>query len=87
MKHSEVHQNWTIRPARIEEHVALTELALRSVRGGWGYSDEFMAWEPEAIIVVPDHIRRGITNVLESDGRVLGFYVLRGERRRWRCRD
>ena len=90
-----------IRPAQVGEHVALTELALRSVRQGWGYSEEFMAWEPEAITVAPEHVTLGITNVLCSfadphrvrcahtppplaalqgeGGRVLGFYVLRGE--------
>lgn len=45
----------------------------------WNYSDEFMAWEPEAITVSPEHISDGITIVLEQDGRPLGFYVLRGE--------
>lgn len=67
-----------IRPAQVGEHVALTELSLRSVQQGWGYSDEFMAWEPEAITVSPAHITEAVTNVLESEGRILGFYVLRG---------
>ncbi len=67
-----------IRPAREGENVALTELALRSVQQGWGYSAEFMAWEPEAITVTLSHITDAITNVLESQGRVLGFYVLKG---------
>lgn len=68
-----------IRRAVVGEHVALTELALRSVQQGWGYSDEFMAWEPEAITVSPTHISDAITNVLESQSRVVGFYVLKGE--------
>jgi GNAT superfamily N-acetyltransferase len=67
-----------IRPARVGEHVALTELALRSAQECWGYSDEFMAWEPEAITVSASHISDAITNVLEADGCLLGFYVLRG---------
>lgn len=68
-----------VRRAVVGEDVALTELALRSVQQRWGYSDEFMAWEPEAITVSPLHISEAITNVLESRGCVLGFYVLRGE--------
>ena len=69
----------TIRPARVGEHVALTDLALRSVRECWDYSDDFMAWEPDGITVTPDHISGAITKVLEANGRVLGFYVLRGD--------
>ncbi len=67
-----------IRPAKVGEHMALTELALRSVQQGWGYSEEFMAWEPEAITVSPAHITDAVTRVLESNGRMLGFYVLTG---------
>ncbi len=67
-----------IRPAQVGEHVALTELALRSVQQGWGYPEEFMAWEPEAITVSPAHIMDALTSVLESEGRMLGFYVLKG---------
>ncbi len=67
-----------IRPARAGEHVPLTELSLRSVQERWGYCDAFMAWEPEAITVQPEHIDHAITNVLEDAGKLLGFYVLRG---------
>lgn len=66
-----------IRPARKGEDVALSSLAVRSSQEQWGYSDEFMAWEPEAITVGPEHIRDMVTNVLEEDGRIVGFYVLR----------
>lgn len=68
----------TIRPARVGEHVALTELSLRSVQERWGYSDAFMAWEPEAITVTPELVEGAITNVLEDAGVLLGYYVLRG---------
>jgi N-acetylglutamate synthase-like GNAT family acetyltransferase len=68
-----------IRPAQVGEHVALTELSLQSVQLGWGYSDEFMAWEPEAITVSKSHITDAITNVLEAEGRLIGFYVLKGD--------
>lgn len=46
------------------------------MRERWGYSDEFMAWEPEAITVMPEHITDAITIVLESEERIIGFYVL-----------
>jgi GNAT superfamily N-acetyltransferase len=68
-----------IRRARDGEDVALTELVLRSVQRTWGYSDEFMAWEPDAIVITPTHISDMITNVLEIDGLVAGLYVLRGD--------
>lgn len=69
----------TIRPARTGEDVALTELSLRSVQERWGYSDAFMAWEPEAITVTPELIDGSVTSVLEDGGRLVGFYVLRGK--------
>lgn len=72
------HDRWGIRPARPGEHTALTELALRSVQRVWDYSDEFMAWEPEAITVVPEHITGAIVAVLEEGGRPIGFSMLRG---------
>lgn len=66
-----------IRSARHGEDVVLSSLAVRSSQEQWGYSDEFMAWEPEAITVGPKHISDMETNVLEEDGRIVGFYVLR----------
>lgn len=38
-----------------------------------------MAWEPEAISVTPEHISNAVTMVLEEEGKLLGFYVLRGK--------
>ena len=67
-----------IRRARPGEDVLLTELALRSVQQHWNYPADFMEWEPEAITVGPEHLREMITNLLEEQGRVIGFYVLRG---------
>ena len=66
-----------IRSARHGEDVVLSGLAVRSSQEQWDYSDEFMAWEPEAITVGPEHISDMVTNVLEEDGRIVGFYVLR----------
>lgn len=52
---------------------------MRSVQQAWGYSDEFMAWEPDALVVTPEQIESAVTNVLEREGNVVGYYVLRGE--------
>jgi GNAT superfamily N-acetyltransferase len=71
-------RDWIIRPARPGEHVALSDIALRSGRH-WNYTDEFMAYEPESITIAPEHITGAVTNVLELGGRALGFYVLTGE--------
>lgn len=71
--------HYAFRPAREGEHRFLTELAFRSTQVVWDYSDEFMAWEPEAIEVPPSFLSSGIAVVLESDGSPVGFYVLRGE--------
>jgi N-acetylglutamate synthase-like GNAT family acetyltransferase len=68
-----------IRRAHEGEDVALTALVLRSVQQTWGYSDEFMAWEPDDIVITPAHLRDMITYVLEVDGQLAGVYVLRGE--------
>ena len=68
-----------IRPAREGEHVALTALVWRSVQQTWNYPPEFMEWEPEAISVEPEHVSDMITNLLEEHGRIVGFYVLRGD--------
>ncbi|HUG14002.1 MAG TPA: GNAT family N-acetyltransferase [Thermomicrobiales bacterium] len=68
----------TIRPARPGEHVALTALVMRSAQQHWGYSTEFMAWEPQHLEIEPEHITDAVTNVLEIDGRAIGVYMLRG---------
>lgn len=67
-----------IRPAREDEAELLTGLTFRSVQSR-GYSDEFMAWEPEVIDIPLEFITDRITNVLEIEGRVCGVYVLSGE--------
>jgi GNAT superfamily N-acetyltransferase len=70
---------WVVRPARPGEHVALTELALRSVREVWGYPDAFMAWHPEAISISPEDIAGAIVSVLEEGDRPVGVSMLRGD--------
>lgn len=69
---------WRIRAARPGEHEALTALVFRSVQEIWGYDDEFMAWEPEAIVITPEHITLALTSVLEREGEPLGVVVLSG---------
>jgi GNAT superfamily N-acetyltransferase len=70
---------WQIRPARPGEHVALSELALRSAQRVWNYPDTFMAWGPEAITVAPDDITDAVVRVLDDGGRPVGFSMLRGD--------
>lgn len=68
-----------IRPGRPGEEAALTDLVMRSVQQHWGYSPEFMAWEPEHLEILPEHLTGMLTFVLEVDGRAAGVYVLRGD--------
>ena len=68
-----------IRPARPGEHVALSEIALRSARRVWSYPDDFMAWEPEAITVAPEDIAGAVVRVLDEGSRPIGFSMLRGD--------
>jgi GNAT superfamily N-acetyltransferase len=68
-----------IRAARPGEDVLLSELAFRSSQEHWNYPPEFMEWEPESIAITPDFLTERITNLLEIEGRVVGFYVLSGE--------
>lgn len=68
-----------IRAARVGEDGLLSDLAFRSSLEHWNYPPEFMDWEPEAIAITPDFLTERITNLLEVDGRIVGFYVLSGE--------
>jgi GNAT superfamily N-acetyltransferase len=62
-----------IRPARVHELAALSELALRS-KAAWGYSPEFMAACRDELTVREEHLP--LAFVLEVEGAVLGFYAL-----------
>ena len=66
-----------IRPATLDEAPLLHELTQRSTLY-WGYEPEFLDWEPEPIAVTPDLLANSTTNVLEEDGRVVGYYTLVG---------
>lgn len=70
---------WAIRPARPDDHIALSEIALRSAQRVWNYPDDFMAWGPEEITVAPEDIADAIVRVLDEGGRPIGFSMLRGD--------
>lgn len=65
-----------IRPARVDEAAALTELAMRS-KAHWGYDDEFMAACRDELTIRPEHIPR--VDVAEVDGQVIGMVRLEPE--------
>ena len=67
-----------IRPATPEEAPLLHALTGRSALS-WGYELEFLDWEPESLAVTPAFLARASANVLEEDGRVVGYYALVGE--------
>lgn len=67
-----------IRPVLIEEAAELHALTLRSTVH-WGYTPEFLEWEPEAIAVTPELLEKALASyLLEDDGVVTGYYVLTG---------
>lgn len=68
----------TLRPARPDEAVALTKLALRAKRH-WGYDDAFMAAALADMQIAPELIARGVAVVAEREGERVGFYVLSEE--------
>lgn len=64
-----------LRPARVEECAALTDLVLRS-KAHWGYSDAFMdscRWELE---VTPERLASQPCFALERDGMPAGIWAL-----------
>lgn len=64
-----------IRPARDDECVLLTSLALRS-KAFWGYSEQFMADCVDELTISEEDIRKHAFFVLEQDGDVIGFVGL-----------
>lgn len=65
----------SVRRAKPDEAGALTELALRS-KAAWGYADEFMARAVDEMTISPEDVERDHVEVVELDGRVIGFYRL-----------
>lgn len=70
-------QNTYVRPARVEEAAALSDLALRS-KAHWGYTAAFIDACREDLTISEDDISRGFVFVLEEGERVIGFYTLWG---------
>src|SRR5689334_1223256 len=66
-----------IRPARVEEAAALTDVALRS-KAHWGYDAAFMDACRADLTISGDDIRQGLVFVLEEAERLIGFYALWG---------
>jgi GNAT superfamily N-acetyltransferase len=64
-----------IRPARVEEADALTDLVLRS-KAYWGYDEEFMEAAAQIMGVYPEFLRDNHSFVLEVDGKITGLSSL-----------
>ncbi len=64
-----------IRPAIPAEANAISELGIRS-KAHWGYSAEQMQVFAEELTLVPADIRLRSVHVLESKGRLIGYYAL-----------
>ena len=65
-----------IRPARVEEAAALSDLCFRS-KAVWGYDAEFMAPMPAALRVAPEEIAAGdVWIATGTDGRLAGVVAL-----------
>lgn len=62
-----------LRPARVDEAAALTDLALVS-KASWGYEPAFMARCRSGMVIRPTAIRRQPFVVAEDFGLLLGFY-------------
>ncbi len=64
-----------IRPARAEDAEVLSDLAFRS-KAHWGYADDFMEACRDELTYTPEQVASGDFHVLDSDGRIAGFYAL-----------
>ena len=63
-----------IRPARVDEAAALTELAMRS-KAHWGYDEAFMAACRDELTILPEHVP-GVDVAELDDGTVVGMVRL-----------
>ena len=64
-----------IRPARLDEAAALTDLSLRS-KAHWGYDDHFMDLSRDALTVRDGWIEAGMVLVAEHDGACVGVAAI-----------
>lgn len=60
-----------LRPARIDELAALTELCLRS-KAVWGYDDAFMRACRAELTLAPRDLQTSRIQIAESDGKIVG---------------
>lgn len=67
----------TVRPAWAGEAALLHGLTERSTLH-WGYEPEFLAFEPEALLVTEAFLAEHDVHVLEEDGAVVGYHALKG---------
>jgi GNAT superfamily N-acetyltransferase len=65
----------SIRRALPSEAGALTELALRS-KAHWGYDAAFMQMARPYMVIAPETVEHGTSFLAESEGEILGFYIL-----------
>ncbi|HVH74814.1 MAG TPA: GNAT family N-acetyltransferase [Stellaceae bacterium] len=65
----------SIRPARIEEADALSDLCARS-KAVWGYDRGFMTLARPALAIAPDEVARGAVWVAVLGGRIVGGVTL-----------
>src|SRR5262245_1291360 len=68
-------QTWLIRVATSEDTDPLTELTLRS-KAHWGYDAQFMDDVRPEMVVRPEQIENDWVYLLETDGRICGYYDL-----------
>ena len=69
-----------VRPARVEEAAALTELAMRA-KASWGYDADFMAACRAELTFTPQMMTDRTVWLAEADGRLAGVIALRLEGR------
>jgi hypothetical protein len=74
---------FNIRPARVEEATALSDLCFRS-KAVWGYDAGFMTLMPAALEVAPKEIAAGdVWITTGTDGQIAGVVALAPGEGRW----
>jgi ribosomal protein S18 acetylase RimI-like enzyme len=67
-----------VRAARPAEALELSDLALRS-KAHWGYAEVFLEACRAELTIGRDDIEREVVAVLDDDGAMRGFYLLRAQ--------
>ena len=73
---SAFHHN--IRRATPDEAFLLSDIAFRS-KAYWGYDQSLMELCRKDLAILPDDIANNFVWVIEEDGKIVGFYELRGK--------